>query len=179
MKTKFEQYLPIQMEVQGVFTLAVMFSPFLKCAHIIKKRKGGAFIPQPKACKQLQEKKVLMMVNFWLIQENYALNYKNVYPFNEKKPISTLTLAGCSQQEHLCLHWVPIYHACRSNQHSIHELIIMRQKKISSSHCQGNLSATIQTQDVFLKHFPTIGRLSPFEQPLSDWRQLSLVISSK
>lgn len=55
----------------------------------------------------------------------------------------------------------------------------MRQKKFSSSHCQGNLSATIQTQDVFLKHLPTIGRLSPFEQPLSDWRQLGLVISSK
>lgn len=103
------------------------------------------------------------MANFLLIQENYVLNYENVHSFNEKKPISTLTLAGCSQQERLCLHWVPIYHACRSNQHSIHELIIMRQKEFSSSHCQGNLSATSQTHDVFLKYLPTTGRLSPFE----------------
>lgn len=55
----------------------------------------------------------------------------------------------------------------------------MRQKEFSSSHCHGNLSATIQTQDVFLKHLPTTGRLSPLEQPLSDWRQLGIVISSK
>lgn len=44
------------------------------------------------------------MANFLLIQENYVLNYENVHSFNEKKPISTLTLAGCSQQERLCLH---------------------------------------------------------------------------
>ena len=43
---------------------------------------------------------------FLLIQENYALNYKNVHSFNQgkKEHISTLTLAGCSQQQCLCLH---------------------------------------------------------------------------
>lgn len=94
------------MVLQGDFTLAIKFLPFLNVHILSKKRKGGAFIPKPKAYKQLQEEKknVLTMANFLLIQENDALNYKSVYSFNEKKPISTLTLGGCSQQEHLCLH---------------------------------------------------------------------------
>lgn len=118
------------MELQGDFTLAIMFLPFFFNVHILsKKGKGVPFFPNQKLISNYKKKNVLMMVHFLLIQENYALNYKSVYSFKEKKPISTLTLAGCSQQEHLCLHWVPIYHACRSNQHSIHELIIMRQKK--------------------------------------------------
>lgn len=56
---------------------------------------------KPNTCKQLQEKNVLTMANFLLIQENYVLNYKNVHSLNEEKPISTLTLAGCSQLERL------------------------------------------------------------------------------
>lgn len=39
----------------------------------------------------------------------------------------------------------------------------MRQKEFSSSHCQGNLSATIQTQGVFLKHLPTTERFKSIQ----------------